>query len=218
MKFRTENEFTHFKFSDVHVSDIMMSFGTFKICLDNVIIKADNSKNRDIRDMRTNGLILKLSDANIISFVREGFKTYDADGNLKSTTADEEIEETDYLDTFNNFLDGYAYLIEKENENYNFVFDGTDEFSVRSRISYLPDITAVHRRLPDSVSHSTAYRKRIAFCDSLMDISLWFDARYAAGRNRFRILRRRSSVALWVLSWEGPVGEYVTRWRRDSLL
>ena len=83
------------------------------------------------------------------------------------------------------------------------------------RISYLPDITAVHRRLPDSVSHSTAYRKRIAFCDSLMDISLWFDARYAAGRNRFRILRRRSSVALWVLSWEGPVGEYVTRWRRD---
>jgi hypothetical protein len=44
---------------------------------------------------------------------------------------------------------------------------------------------------------------------------LWFDARYAAGRNRFRILRRRSSVALWVLSWEGPVGEYVTRWRRD---
>ena len=79
-------------------------------------------------------------------------------------------------------------------------------FSVRSRISYLPDITAVHRRLPDSVSHSTAYRKRIAFCDSLMDISLWFDARYAAGRNRFRILRRRSSVALWVLSWEGPVG------------
>ena len=79
MKFRTENEFTHFKFSDVHVSDIMMSFGTFKICLDNVIIKADNSKNRDIRDMRTNGLILKLSDANIISFIREGFKTYDAD-------------------------------------------------------------------------------------------------------------------------------------------
>lgn len=44
MKFRTENEFTNFKFSDVHVSDIMMSFGTFKICLDNVIIKADNSK------------------------------------------------------------------------------------------------------------------------------------------------------------------------------
>ena len=48
-----------------------------------------------------------------------------------------------------------------------------------------------------------------------MDISLWFDARYGAGRNRFRILRRRSSVALWVLSYNGPVGEYLARWLRD---
>ena len=73
-------------------------------------------------------------------------------------------------------------------------------FAACSRIRYLPVITAVHRRLPQSVSHSTEYPRRIAFCDSLMDISLWFDARYGACRNRFRILRRRSSVALWVLS------------------
>ena len=140
VNYRTENEFTHFKFSDVHVSDIMMSFGTFKICLDNVVIKSDNSCNRDIRDMRTNGLILKLEDANIISFVREGFKTYDADGNLMSNTPDEEIEESEYIETFNNFLDGYAFLIEKENENYTFVFDGTDERSYTVIIAASKDI------------------------------------------------------------------------------
>ena len=88
-------------------------------------------------------------------------------------------------------------------------------FAACSRIRASEEVTAVHRMLPESVSQSRAYRACIAFCDSLCDISLWFDARYAAGRNRFRILRRRSSVALWVLSWEGPVGEYVTRWRRD---
>lgn len=140
MSYRTENEFTHFKFSDVHVSDIMMSFGTFKICLDNVIIKSENSCNRDIRDMRTNGLVLKLEDADIISFVKEGFKTYDADGNLKITTPDEEIEESDYIETFNNFLDGYAFLIEKENQNYTFVFDGTDERTYTMIISASKDV------------------------------------------------------------------------------
>ena len=88
-------------------------------------------------------------------------------------------------------------------------------FAACRRVRYLPAITAVHRRLPQSVSHSTEYPRRIAFCDSLMDISLWFDARYGARRNRFRILRRRSSVALWVLSWNGSVGEYLARWRRD---
>ncbi len=88
-------------------------------------------------------------------------------------------------------------------------------FSARSRIAFLPDITAVHRRLPDSVSHSRAYRRRIAFCDSLMEISLWFDARYGTGRNRFRLERRRASVAWWVLSWNGGVREYLARWWRD---
>lgn len=88
-------------------------------------------------------------------------------------------------------------------------------FAATGRIAFIPSFTAVHRRLPVSVSHSTEYRRRIAFCDSLMDISLWFDARYGAGRNRFRILRRRSSVALWVLSYHGPVGEYLARWGRD---
>ena len=37
----------------------------------------------------------------------------------------------------------------------------------------------------------------------------------AAVHIMFRILRRRSSVALWVLSWNGSVGEYLARWRRD---
>ena len=44
-------------------------------------------------------------------------------------------------------------------------------FAACSRVRYLPAITAVHRRLPQSVSHSTEYPRRIAFCDSLMDIS-----------------------------------------------
>ena len=88
-------------------------------------------------------------------------------------------------------------------------------FAACSRMACLPETTAVHRRLPDSVSHSTAYRRRIAFCDSLMEISLWFEERYGSGRNRFRILRQRSSVALWVLSHDGSVGEYAARWWSD---
>lgn len=50
-----------------------------------------------------------------------------------------EIDEADYIDTFNNFLDGYAYLIEKENENYTFVFDGTDERSYTLIVSASKD-------------------------------------------------------------------------------
>lgn len=140
MNYRTENEFSGFKFSDVHVSDIAYSFGTFKICLDNVIIKAENSCNRDIRDMRTNGLILKLENAKIVSFVKEGFKTYDADGNLKSVTPDEDVVETNYADVFNLFFDGYVFLIEKNSNKYTFIFDGTDERSYTLIVDAQKDI------------------------------------------------------------------------------
>ncbi len=88
-------------------------------------------------------------------------------------------------------------------------------FAVNSRVRFIPLFTAVHRRLSVSVSHNTDYRKRIAFCDSLMDISLWFDTHYGTGRNRLRILHRRSTVALWVLSFHGPVSGFLARWRRD---
>lgn len=88
-------------------------------------------------------------------------------------------------------------------------------FAAESRIAWLDAETAVHRMLPQSVSQSSLYRKRIAFCDSLMDTSLWFDARYGTGRHRYRLLCRRSDVALWVLSYHGPVSEYLARWWRD---
>ena len=54
-------------------------------------------------------------------------------------------------------------------------------FAACSRIRASEEVTAVHRMLPESVSQSRAYRARIAFCDSLCDISLWFDARYGTG-------------------------------------
>lgn len=88
-------------------------------------------------------------------------------------------------------------------------------FAACSRIRFIDRPTAVHRRLPVSVSHDTEYRCRIAFRDSLMGISLWFDEHYGRGRNRFRILRERSAVALWVLSYEGSVREYLARWCDD---
>ena len=88
-------------------------------------------------------------------------------------------------------------------------------FAACSRIRASEEVTAVHRMLPESVSQSRAYRARIAFCDSLCDISLWFDARYGAGRHLRALRRRRMRVALWVLSRDGTTAEYLSRWWRD---
>lgn len=127
MKFTTTNEFDHFDFLEAHVNDIMFANGVFKIGLDDVKILPENSCNRDIRKMRTNGLILSLSDAEILSFVEEGYRIYDADGNLKKTEDDVPVDEQEYKTVFEYFTDAYAYNIEKKDDEYTFVIDGTNE-------------------------------------------------------------------------------------------
>ena len=129
MKYTTTNEFEHFDFLEVHVNDIMFANGVFKIGLDDVKILPENSCNRDIRKMRTNGLILSLSDAEILSFVEEGYRIYDADGNLKKTEDDVPVDEQEYKTVFEYFTDAYAYNIEKKDEEYTFVIGGTDELT-----------------------------------------------------------------------------------------
>jgi hypothetical protein len=74
---------------------------------------------------------------------------------------------------------------------------------------------AVHRVLKYSVSHDTDYRKKIAFVDSLLNISLWYDEHYNDSRLRDELLLQKHNTALWVLSFNGSIAEYIGRWWSD---
>lgn len=91
-------------------------------------------------------------------------------------------------------------------------------FAACSRIRASEEVTAVHRMLPESVSQSGAYRRRIAFCDSLCDIALWFDARYGTGRHA-RALEPAAHArgAVGACRATGTTAEYLARWRRDVM-
>lgn len=88
-------------------------------------------------------------------------------------------------------------------------------FAANSRYTAIDCPMAMHRVLRESVSHSPEYRKKIAFVDSLADISLWYDERYNGGALHDELLRNKHNTALWVLSYNGSIGEYIRRWWRD---
>lgn len=87
-------------------------------------------------------------------------------------------------------------------------------FGANSRVCAIDRTMAVHRVLSYSVSHNPDYRRKLRFCDSLSDIALWYDERYNAGHLHYELWRARENEALWLLSYNGSVGEYVERWRR----
>ena len=88
-------------------------------------------------------------------------------------------------------------------------------FAARSKYVGIDSRMSVHRVLTYSVSHNPDYRKKIAFVDSLSDISLWYDERYNNSKLRDELLLAKHNTALWVLSYNGSVVEYIKRWHRD---
>ena len=86
MKYNTTNELDHFNFSEAYITAIQKRNGYIQLTLDNVTIMPDNSCNRDIREMRTNGLNLKILDGEVALLVQEGYKVYNPDGKLTGCT------------------------------------------------------------------------------------------------------------------------------------
>ena len=66
-KYNAVNELNHFDFAEAVVGDIQLLGKMFHIVIDNVKILPENSFNRDIRTMRTNGMLFKIEGAEIIS-------------------------------------------------------------------------------------------------------------------------------------------------------
>lgn len=85
-------------------------------------------------------------------------------------------------------------------------------FSATQKIVAIDRVTAVHRVLTTSVSHSSQWQKQLDFCYSLDSIMLWFDERYNSGQLRNFLARRRQNRTLWLLSYHGSIATYLKHW------
>ena len=85
-------------------------------------------------------------------------------------------------------------------------------FAATQKIVAIDRVTAVHRVLATSVSHSHKWEKQLDFCYSLDTIMLWFDEHYNNNKLNHFLARRRQNRALWLLSYHGPVTKYLKLW------
>ena len=85
-------------------------------------------------------------------------------------------------------------------------------FAATQKIVAIDRVTAVHRVLATSVSHSHKWEKQLDFCYSLDTIMLWFDEHYNNNKLNHVLARRRQNRALWLLSYHGPISKYLKLW------
>ena len=129
MKYQTTNEWNHFGFQEAYISEIQKVNGGFQFTLDNVTIEPDNSKNRDIRQMRANELYVTIQDAEIERLVEEGYKVYNANGQLMEQYEDRDIAPENYNEILKSLTDGESciYALEKNDDVYIFTIDASSE-------------------------------------------------------------------------------------------
>lgn len=99
-KYTSNNELNNFDFNESFISEIRLMNSAFIIYADNVKILSENSHNHDVRTMRANELEFCITNAKILSFIEEGYKIYDADGNLSTTVNDRTILFEEYTKEF----------------------------------------------------------------------------------------------------------------------
>lgn len=147
MSYRTIQELEHFNFKDAYIAEMMLITGQyFYTILDNVTILSANSCNRDIFDMRTNNLKLKLEDGEILSFVEEGYKVFDANDVLTRQVDDRPLSPSEYNDAFKNMAGAMIYELTKEQDVYTFSID-TEEHTYNLVIKSTQDVEEWERFL-----------------------------------------------------------------------
>ncbi|MCI5621018.1 MAG: subtilin biosynthesis sensor protein SpaK [Lachnospiraceae bacterium] len=127
MNYTTQDELNHFDFAESYIGGIETVNGIFHMYLDNVTILPENSCNRDIRTMRANGFVLKISNGRIASLVEEGYKTYDANGKPIASCADRIVEPEDYPEMVKSMAEGMIFSLEKKEGAYEFAIDAVNE-------------------------------------------------------------------------------------------
>ena len=91
MKFQCIDEMSQISLDGAVIRQLTKEEGVIEFTFDGATIKDRNSQNGRFQDMYCGEMVLKLFDSTIVRIVKEGYKYYDADGNLKEEVPNREV-------------------------------------------------------------------------------------------------------------------------------
>lgn len=130
MNFRSVNEVNKLGFDDCQIAKT--TYGkNIVLELEALIIKANNSQNSNYTDSYSDTTVMTLTNCEIVSIKKEGYREYDALDRIVNTVEDELLPVESYAEFFKSVKDVYLFEMTKEAEEYmlRIEFPGTDEIN-----------------------------------------------------------------------------------------
>lgn len=121
--YHTVDELENFDFAQAQIYEIREYRDQIIFDLGYVTIRGTNSCNRDVRDMGTQELQLKLQGVSQKTLILEGYKLFDADGNPKGSCEDEVISQENLTQAYEELKESSIYSLEKKGKEYCFYLD-----------------------------------------------------------------------------------------------
>ncbi|MBE5937960.1 MAG: subtilin biosynthesis sensor protein SpaK [Lachnospiraceae bacterium] len=141
MSYTTFDELENFEFGQAYVGNVEIRQGIFHMVFDNVLIKPENSRNRDIRTMRCNEMLVTIENPEITEVLEEGFKEYDANGKLMRAIPDRLVEESEYPYVWEQLLEGevYSVVVDRAEKSYQLIIDSPNYRTYRITLNGTKD-------------------------------------------------------------------------------
>lgn len=127
MKYKTRNQLDTLKIQDTTLTELTLNLQRLSLTIEGAIIKASNPNNTRFEDMYCPLLELTLTDIQVINFVQQGYKYYNADGILQSETPDRILSEDERTQVLAQAQGAYLFYFganpDVDAGNYLLIFD-----------------------------------------------------------------------------------------------
>lgn len=123
MKFQVKDEMNTVSFDDSAVEDLKVEGDTIVFSFGGAVIKAKNSQNTRYQDMYCGAIELRLLEAAIVRLVKEGYKYYDANGNLQEEVPDEDVPKSSWQDALERCGGGRVFTLVEDETDTGFAYE-----------------------------------------------------------------------------------------------
>lgn len=123
MKFCAKDELGEFSFDDSGIEDFRIQDSCIEFTLNGAVVKARNSQNARFEDMYCGTIVLRLEDAQIVRLVKEGYRYYDAAGELKEEVPNEDVPAPAQAGVLQRIKRGIVFTIHEDEVEEGYAYE-----------------------------------------------------------------------------------------------